>query len=385
MSSNNLFTLYAPAHRYDNESLVKQKETFEELSLFKQGLDATNSMILILNSYRQAVFANKAFLKMMNMKDISELMGKRPGEIIECIHACTEINGCGTSAACRYCSLLNAVLQAMTTNEEVTAELSNSNRMKGYEENINWQIHVAPLPVNQEIYYVVSLTDNSDAIQKRILERTFFHDIINTVGALKGIVGLLKDDVPNRMKPEIEFVEKSFKYLVEEIQTQKWLMDAENEQLVMENTVMDSMEILKSVSNLYIGHDIAIDKAIILDSHCISKNITTDQSLLRRVLGNMIKNALEATNQGGKIILGCSMDAEEEYIKFWVHNDNYMDERVKTLVFHRSFSTKGEGRGIGTYSMKLFGEKFLKGQVNFISNKEEGTTFYIKIPLLVGN
>ena len=69
----------------------------------------------------------------------------------------------------------------------------------------------------------------------------------------------------------------------------------------------------------------------------------------------------------------------------WVHNDNYMDERVKTLVFHRSFSTKGEGRGIGTYSMKLFGEKFLKGQVNFISKQEEGTTFYIKIPLLVGN
>lgn len=164
------------------------------------------------------------------------------------------------------------------------------------------------------------------------MERTFFHDIINTAGALKGIVGPLKDDVPNRMKPEIEFVEKSFKYLVEEIQTQKWLMDAENEQLVMENTVMDSMEILRSVSNLYIGHDIARDKVIILDSHCISKNITTDQSLLRRVLGNMIKNALEATDQGGKIILGCA-DAEEECIKFWVHNDNYMDyKRVKTCT-----------------------------------------------------
>ena len=385
MSSNDLFTRYAPAHRYDQESLIKQKDYLEELSLFKQGLDATNSMILILNNYRQAVFANKAFLKMMNMKDASELLGKRPGEIIECIHACTEINGCGTSAACRYCSLLNTVLQSMTTNEEVTAELSNSNRMKGYEENINWAIHVAPLPVGQEIYYVVSLTDNSDVIQKRILERTFFHDIINTAGALKGIVGLLKDDVPDRMKPEIAFVEKGFKYLVEEIQTQKCLMDAENEQLVIENTVMDSMEILKSVSNLYIGHDVAIKKSIILDSHSISKNVTTDQSLLRRVLGNMIKNALEATEKAGKITLGCSMDATEEYIKFWVHNDNYMDEQVKSLVFHRSFSTKGEGRGIGTYSMKLFGEKFLKGQVNFISKQEEGTTFYIKIPLLVAN
>lgn len=81
----------------------------------------------------------------------------------------------------------------MTNNKEVTAELSNSNRNSGYEQNLNWAIHaVAPLSVGQEIYYVVSLTDNSDVVRKRILERTFFHDIINTAGALKGIVGLLK-------------------------------------------------------------------------------------------------------------------------------------------------------------------------------------------------
>mgnify|MGYP006293419399 CR=1 len=35
------------------------------------------------------------------------------------------------------------------------------------------------------------------------------------------------------------------------------------------------------------------------------------------------------------------------------------------LLFKRSFSTKGVGRGIGTYSMKLFGEKYLKGKVDF--------------------
>jgi sensor histidine kinase regulating citrate/malate metabolism len=48
-------------------------------------------------------------------------------------------------------------------------------------------------------------------------------------------------------------------------------------------------------------------------------------------------------------------------------------------MFKRSFTTKGIGRGLGTYSMKLLGEKYLKGKVGFESSKQNGTTFYIEI------
>ena len=51
-------------------------------------------------------------------------------------------------------------------------------------------------------------------------------------------------------------------------------------------------------------------------------------------------------------------------------------------IFQRSFSTKGQpGRGIGTYSIKLFGETYLGGR-GFVSPAEapEGTTFSIVLP-----
>jgi sensor histidine kinase regulating citrate/malate metabolism len=48
-------------------------------------------------------------------------------------------------------------------------------------------------------------------------------------------------------------------------------------------------------------------------------------------------------------------------------------------LFRRSFSTKGRGRGIGTYSMKLLGEKYLKGRVWFTSSPNAGTTFFIEV------
>lgn len=382
MNSYDVETLHAPGERCNYETLKKQMDYFNELPFLKQGLDATNSMILILNTCRQAVLANKAFLTKVNMRESSELAGKRLGEIIRCIHACDAINGCGTAEACKYCNGVNTVLQTMETNEESSGDFLNINTMKGYERSVNLSIHVAPLQVKGETFFVVSIADNTDSVRERILERTFFHDIINTAGALKGIVGLLKDDVPELIKPEVEFVEETFKSLVEEIQNQKNMIDAENKQLVLEITSMETTDILKSVSKLYEGHDVAVNKTIILDSPCVKKNIHTDHRLLRRILGNMIKNALEASDEGGVVTLGCSMDDDkDEWITFWVHNDKYMDVRVQNLVFHRSFSTKGDGRGLGTYSMKLFGEIFLKGKVGFFTNKDKGTKFYIKLPL----
>ena len=48
-------------------------------------------------------------------------------------------------------------------------------------------------------------------------------------------------------------------------------------------------------------------------------------------------------------------------------------------MFQRSFSTKGAGRGLGTYSIKLLGEKYLNGKVGFISEQGRGTIFSVEL------
>lgn len=382
MSNIDLVTLHKIPQKCDGEKLMKQVDYLAALPVFTAGLDATNGIILILNSCLQAVFANKAFLNMVKIKVRSDIYGKRTGEIIKCIHATDGENGCGTGEACRYCDAVPIMLKALETNEESSGEFSNTNIINGYEQNVNLSIHMAPLRVQEEIFYMISFTDKSDSIRKKMLERIFFHDIINTAGALKGIMGLLKEDAPDMIKAELEFVEESFQYLVEEIQAQKYMIDAEDNQLRLEITKLETADILNIVSKLYEGHDVKINKTIIIDVHCINIGLYTDQRLLRRILGNMIKNALEASDEGGVVALGCCMDDDEkDWITFWVHNDNYMDERVQNLVFHRLFSTRGTGRGLGTYSMKLFGETFLKGKVGFFTDKDKGTRFYIRLPL----
>lgn len=66
---------------------------------------------------------------------------------------------------------------------------------------------------------------------------------------------------------------------------------------------------------------------------------------------------------------------------FWVHNPTVMPRKVQLQVFQRSFSTKGKGRGLGTYSVKFLSERYLQGQVFFASTPETGTTFTVHYPL----
>ena len=112
-------------------------------------------------------------------------------------------------------------------------------------------------------------------------------------------------------------------------------------------------------------------------------SINTDTVLLLRAVGNLVKNALEAAGAGETVTLSAVADVNEVIIK--VNNPAIMPASVQLQVFQRSFSTKAKtGRGIGTYSVKLFVETFLGGNTYFRSSEKEGTTFYISLPYHVG-
>jgi sensor histidine kinase regulating citrate/malate metabolism len=63
-----------------------------------------------------------------------------------------------------------------------------------------------------------------------------------------------------------------------------------------------------------------------------------------------------------------------------VHNPGHIPKAIQAQIFQHSFSTKGHNRGLGTYSIKLLTERYLKGEVGFSSNEVSGTMFYAAIP-----
>lgn len=386
MNNTGIHTMHATAERLDKQQFERQLFNFSEYTAVKDVLDAINIFIFIINSHRQIIYSNSLVLKTLGLHSTSEIAGKRPGEAMGCIHKDDNPGGCGTAEACKYCNAVNLVLKSIKDENSSSGEIVVTLRNGHIEFPMNMFENVTPLKLCGEQFYLVSMVDISDTQRRRIFERMFFHDILNTSGALKGLVGLLKEEVSEEIRPDVEFVEYTFNHLVEEINEQRQLLNAENNELVPENITLQSEEIIDNLVKLYQKHELAEGK-IIKKSSC-NENITivSDYVLLKRVLSNMIKNAIEATgtqdadlSAGSNIVEVGSNRLDEGYMEFWVWNSAHIPRYIQLQIFQRSFSTKNKNRGIGTYSMKLFGERYLNGKVGFETSEEEGTRFYLKL------
>jgi signal transduction histidine kinase len=121
------------------------------------------------------------------------------------------------------------------------------------------------------------------------------------------------------------------------------------------------------------------DCEIVLDPQSARIEFVSDRKILLRVLRNMLKNAIEASYRGDTVTLGCREAGGR--VQFRVHNPAFIARPLQLQIFQRSFSTRGAGRGLGTYSVKLLTERYLKGSVSFTSSESEGTTFLVTHPL----
>jgi signal transduction histidine kinase len=234
--------------------------------------------------------------------------------------------------------------------------------------------------VEGEEFVVAALEDISHQKRLGVLARIFFHDVMNTVVAMKNFVRLIvrKSAKKRYDAADLDCLGELTDQLAEEIQSQRDLTLAEAGDLEVDPQPVRAAELLERLCGVYASHEVAAGRRIaVADS--AEGELTTDVRLLSRVLGNMLRNALEATQRGGVVTV--RSEGRGDRVVFQVHNNAVMPKNVQMQVFHRSFSTKGVlGRGIGTHSMKLLGERYLHGEVGFSSQTPQGTTFWIELP-----
>jgi len=360
-----------------NAELREQHRLLTQTELLPTVLEAMPGIVLIINDRREIVYANREAYRVLHVEDLDQILGKRPGEAMGCSVAASCSNGCGTGEACAVCGAASAIRAA-----EMGKSAVRECRIRRYDTGIGMDFRVSTTPLNIQgvNLTLVALIDISHENRRRALERIFFHDLLNTLGALSGYAQLLQNAYGSRedMREFGSAILHLTETMAEQIYEQRDLAAAENNDLSIRPSNLNARELLEEVAVLYRNHAASRDRSIVIGEPAEGATLRTDKRLLQRIIANMVKNALEASMPGGRVTLTCW--AEDHHVHFEVHNHGVIPRDVQLQIFQRAFSTKGTGRGLGTYSMKLLGERYLKGSVNFTSTPETGTIFRAIVP-----
>ena len=102
-----------------------------------------------------------------------------------------------------------------------------------------------------------------------------------------------------------------------------------------------------------------------------------DQLLLYSVLGNLVKNSIEASPAGGRISISL---AGKDAASIVIHNAGAIPTPIRNRFFEK-FTTSGKtgGTGLGAYSARLM-VRTMKGGIGFATSEEEGTTLTVTLP-----
>ncbi len=341
-------------------------------------LDAANVYVAILDRHRQIVAANSNLLHSLGAS-MDHARGKRWGEVAHCVNVRDGFDGCGTAPRCAACGAFMAIVDAQKSGEVAEHECLMTVSRDGGVEAREFEVRAAPLSVGGTPYIVASFRDISAEKRREALEQVFFHDILNTISGIHGWSDLLKDSVEGdgrRMAERIAFLGERLK---REVLEQRTLVAAEDGTLELKREPVRVGDVLASVERVFSQHEAARGQTLELAPDGSDEPVVTDAALLGRVLINMTKNAFEAGASGDTVRLWA--ETTPETLRFRVWNKAVMSREAQLRVFQRSFSTKARrGRGLGTFSMKLFGERYLGGVVSFESSEEAGTTFTIALP-----
>lgn len=206
------------------------------------------------------------------------------------------------------------------------------------------------------------------------------HDIRNPLQSITGDVYLMKNDLKGMPQSEArESVLES-------------LNNMENNVDYINKIVQDLQDYTRTLTPTMkkFGLEIVCKEA--LNNKAIPENITTschidkeveeivsDVLLLKRILANLVNNAVQAMPRGGKLQIQAAKTANS--IKIVVEDTGSgIPDEIKPKLFTPLFTTKSKGQGFGLAVVKRMTET-LGGTVTFESQKGKGTKFTINLPL----
>ena len=372
-------TYFAPPGLALPALLAQQVERVAAHPMTSNLLEIFGGVLVVLNADRQIIAANKSLLSLIGIENPDGVLGQRPGEALRCTNVDEAPSGCGTSKRCRSCGAVLAILACQKDDAPRQAECHVTVVRGEHREAHEFLARATPLKMGGQTFMALTLQDIRGRKRRDALQRVFFHDLLNVVSMLVADVDYLQDDSALNDDHELrQRIAQLTDEVVAIVREQRDLMTLESGRYWATPRLTTASLLVKDLETKFRNHALTTDRALIVDSQQ-DVEFSVDSNLLARVLTNMLKNAFEASPRGKNVRLWWSR--QDDRLRFNVENEGEIPAQVAERVFERYFTTKDEeGRGLGTYGMKLLGERFLGGVVSF-ETSPAGTIFSIELPI----
>jgi len=213
------------------------------------------------------------------------------------------------------------------------------------------------------------------------------HEINNPLTPIQLSAERIKKKYSSVFKGEdLDFITHSTETIVNQVEVLRGMVSAfgkfaEEPRLTIEN--LNIINLIKESTNLYSKRD--NKKIFRLSLHAESCDIQADEQKLRQVFNNLIKNALDATNNTSSPRISINTNEmeinNESYIKLTISdNGQGIEPSMAGSLFEPYVTTKTKGKGLGLAIVKHIIEEH-KGHIELQNREAKGVSVIITLPL----
>jgi len=205
------------------------------------------------------------------------------------------------------------------------------------------------------------------------------HDIRNPLQAIIGDVFLAKaelDSIPDSYDiknalESLQEIEKNVDYI------NKIVADLQDYAKNLKPVVKE-VNVQNLLDELLAKNNVPEDVKVQVKVHKNADTVMADPDILKRILGNLVINAVQAMPNGGKLTIQTRKDSCGGVITV-ADTGVGIPEQAKEKLFTPLFTTKSKGQGFGLAVVKRMTEA-LGGTVTFESEEGKGTKFILNFP-----
>lgn len=330
-----------------------QKEVRDQELFLSQIIEQVPTGIIIMNEEGSVRFINQSALTYLSLPVITHLHRIRQvyPELYDAIIECPENES------------KSVVIQTEKEIQQLIVEKSHTS-------------------LASEVVTVITINDFNSELEQRetdswiSLIRVMTHEIMNSIAPIRSISEILLSQEQNQNEeiyPAIKTIHDTSDRLIRFVDDYRKFSSVPQPQpseLLLEPLIAES-------AALIMGDLKAKSIALNIDLSAEVEVISADKNLMMQVLQNLLKNALEATPEGGIIEITSGRTVSKKlFIQIFNSGEPIADD-VRPYIFIPFFSTKAGGSGIGLslsrYIMRLHG-----GNLRYVSHPK-GSSFLLEL------